>query len=84
VAKKIVAAGGSLRDVQELAGHASLQTTQRYIQVDGEAKRRVIDLLELCSRGLAANILPHSAQPRTSGASYLPRSARGPLIVDGR
>jgi integrase len=31
VAKKIVEAGGSLRDVQELAGHASLATTQRYI-----------------------------------------------------
>jgi integrase/recombinase XerD len=30
-AKNIVAAGGSLRDVQELAGHASLATTQRYI-----------------------------------------------------
>ena len=44
-AKKIVAAGGSLRDVQELAGHASLQTTQRYIQGDSEAKRQVIDLL---------------------------------------
>jgi integrase/recombinase XerD len=33
-AKKIVEAGGSLRDVQELAGHASLATTQRYIQGD--------------------------------------------------
>jgi integrase/recombinase XerD len=44
-AKKIVTAGGSLRDVQELAGHASLQTTQRYIQGDSEAKRRVVDLL---------------------------------------
>jgi integrase len=28
-AKNIIAAGGSLRDVQELAGHASLATTQR-------------------------------------------------------
>jgi integrase len=43
-AKKIVEAGGSLRDVQELAGHASLSTTQRYIQGDTEAKRRVVDL----------------------------------------
>ncbi len=43
-AKKIVEAGGSLRDVQELAGHASLQTTQRYIQGDSAAKRRVVDL----------------------------------------
>jgi integrase len=43
-AKKIVEAGGSLRDVQELAGHASLATTQRYIQGDSAAKRRVVDL----------------------------------------
>jgi integrase len=43
-AKRIVEAGGSLRDVQELAGHASLSTTQRYIQGDSDAKRRVVEL----------------------------------------
>lgn len=43
-AKKIIEAGGSLRDIQELAGHASLTTTQRYIQGDTAAKRRVVDL----------------------------------------
>jgi integrase len=43
-AKNIIAAGGSLRDVQELAGHSSLATTQRYIQGDSEAKRRVVNL----------------------------------------
>jgi integrase/recombinase XerD len=43
-ARNIVAAAGSLRDVQELAGHASLATTQRYIQGDTAAKRRVVDL----------------------------------------
>jgi hypothetical protein len=32
-------AGGSLKDVQELAGHSSLFTTQRYIQGDTEAKK---------------------------------------------
>jgi integrase len=46
-AKKIVEAGGSLRDVQELAGHASLSTTQRYIQGNSEAKRRWL----ICSVG---------------------------------
>jgi integrase len=43
-AKKIIEAGGSLRDVQELAGHASLATTQKYIQGDSDAKCRVVDL----------------------------------------
>lgn len=44
-ARKISEAGGSLRDVQELAGHASLQTTQRYIEGSSEAKRKLIDIL---------------------------------------
>ena len=44
-ARKIVEAGGSLKDVQELAGHASLSTTQRYIQGDADAKRRVIGMI---------------------------------------
>ncbi len=44
-AKKIVEAGGSLRDIQQLAGHKSLQTTQKYIEGDSEAKRRVVDMI---------------------------------------
>jgi integrase/recombinase XerD len=44
-ARKIVEAGGSLRDVQELAGHASLATTQRYIAGSSDAKRKVIGLI---------------------------------------
>jgi integrase len=44
-AKKIAEAGGSLRDIQELAGHSSLATTQRYIQGDTAAKRNVIGLI---------------------------------------
>jgi hypothetical protein len=34
-----------LRDVQELAGHASLATRQGYIVGDAEAKRRVVALV---------------------------------------
>jgi integrase/recombinase XerD len=45
LAKKIVEAGGSLRDVQELAGHTSLATTQKYIQGDTAAKRNVLKLI---------------------------------------
>lgn len=44
-AKRIVEAGGSLRDIQQLAGHKSLQTTQKYIEGDSEAKRRVVDMI---------------------------------------
>ena len=45
VAGKIGQAGGSLRDVQQLAGHTSLNTTQRYVDGSDEAKRRVMKLL---------------------------------------
>lgn len=44
-AKKIAEAGGSLRDIQELAGHSSLATTQRYIQGDSDAKRKLMTLI---------------------------------------
>lgn len=43
-ARKISSVGGSLRDVQLLAGHSALSTTQRYIEGSDEAKRRVIEL----------------------------------------
>jgi integrase/recombinase XerD len=36
---------GSLRDVQVLAGHTNLRTTQRYIEASAEAQVRVIDLV---------------------------------------
>lgn len=44
-AKKISTVGGSLRDVQVMAGHKSLNTTQRYIDYDTEAQRKVVGLL---------------------------------------
>jgi len=44
-ARLIHKAGGSMRDVQELAGHQSLKTTQSYIDGDADAQRRVIRLL---------------------------------------
>lgn len=44
-ARKISTVGGSLRDVQHLAGHSSLQTTQRYIEGDSEARKRIVDLI---------------------------------------
>jgi integrase len=44
-ARRVHRAGGSLRDVQELAGHRSISMTQRYIEGDSEAKRRLVALL---------------------------------------
>lgn len=44
-AKKISSVGGSLRDVQQLAGHSSLQTTQRCIEGDSDAKRKLVGLI---------------------------------------
>lgn len=41
-ARTITSVGGSLRDVQSLARHASLHMTQRYIEVSEDACRRVV------------------------------------------
>jgi len=44
-ARKISTVGGSLRDVQMLAGHSSLAVTQRYIEGDSEARQKIVDLI---------------------------------------
>ena len=44
-AKNVHHAGGSLRDVQLLAGHRSIETTQRYIEGDTPSQRRLVSLL---------------------------------------
>ena len=41
-AREVSHVGGSIRDIQQLAGHASLAMTQRYIEGDTDAKRRLI------------------------------------------
>jgi integrase/recombinase XerD len=45
VVRKLLEAGGSLRDVQDLAGHASVAMTQCYIEGDTDAKRQLIGLM---------------------------------------
>jgi hypothetical protein len=42
---KRTAAGGSSRDVQLLAGHRSLLTTQRYIDGDTDVQRQLVALI---------------------------------------
>jgi integrase/recombinase XerD len=44
-ARLVHKAGGSLRDVQLLAGHRSIQTTQRYIDGDSDAQRKLVALI---------------------------------------
>lgn len=44
-ARKISSVGGSLRDVQALARHSSLSMTQRYIEIDECAQRKVVELI---------------------------------------
>ena len=44
-ARKVSEVGASVRDVQRLAGHSSMQTTQRYIEEDPEAQRKLVDLV---------------------------------------
>jgi integrase/recombinase XerD len=44
LARRCAQAGASLRDVQQIAGHADLGTTERYVEPSLEAKRRLIAL----------------------------------------
>jgi integrase/recombinase XerD len=44
-ARLVFRAGGSLRDVQELVGHTSIDQTQAYIEGDTRAKRRLVALI---------------------------------------
>ena len=44
-ARLVFKAGGSLRDVQQLAGHRSIEQPQAYIDASARAKRRPIGLI---------------------------------------
>lgn len=44
-ARKISLVGGSMRDVQQLARHSSLQITQRYVEANSAAQKAVVNML---------------------------------------
>ena len=44
-ARKVSQVGASLKDVQMLAGHSSLATTQRYIEGDTDAQKKLVRLI---------------------------------------
>ena len=44
-ARAVFKCGGSLRDVQQLAGHSSIDQTQAYIEGDSLAKRRLVAMV---------------------------------------
>lgn len=45
VARKITEAGGSMKDVQAMAGHSDIRTTAGYIDEDEDAQRKVVDMI---------------------------------------
>jgi len=44
-ARGVFSVGGSLRDVQLLAGHSALGTTQRYIEANADAQRKLLEII---------------------------------------
>jgi integrase len=50
MARQISLAGGSIRDIQSIARHASLQTTEKYLALSHEAQSNVIAMLDKMMR----------------------------------
>jgi integrase len=44
-ARAIIEAGGTLKDVQSMVGHADMKTTSRYIDTNEDAQKRVVDMI---------------------------------------
>jgi hypothetical protein len=94
-ARKITEAGGSLKDVQVMAGHADLATTQGYIEVNKNAAQGGEPVTVRCwawcamteVQGsmrhfrLATNALEFLISPATSRREYMALSAPGPFTL---
>lgn len=44
-AKNISLAGGTLNDIRMLAGHSTFATTQRYIEYNTDAQKKIIEMV---------------------------------------
>jgi hypothetical protein len=69
--------GCSLRDVQLLAGHKSIEVTQGYVDGDARGQRRLVALLELARATDGSNGSPLTTsdlQNRKGGSLRLRRS----------
>jgi len=44
-ARKATLVGGSLRDVQDMLVHASLNKTQKYLEPSSDAKRKLVEMI---------------------------------------
>ena len=44
-AKNISLAGGTLNDIRMLAGHSTLATTQRYIEYNTDAQKKIVEMV---------------------------------------
>jgi integrase len=81
-ARFVQKAGGSLRDVQLLAGHRSIQTTQRYIDGDSDAQRMLICLPIFALRKTANAIAARCPQNNKDSRLSLIYSRTGPLVLN--
>jgi len=71
-ARTVSQVGGSLRDVQERAGHTSLVMTQRSIEGDTEAQRTLVTLLEdecIMARRVEKRTIIQTSDTRASAGS---------------
>jgi len=44
-AKNISLVGGTLNDIRMLAGHSTLSTTQRYIEYNTDAQKKIVEMV---------------------------------------
>jgi integrase len=88
-AREVGRLGGSLRDVMALAGHSSLQMTQRYIDTDPDVQKKLVATLwKLPESGMSNGTVPPptTVQPKVEKppqAGGRKRTKATVMVVDG-